>query len=479
MKNIIIGAGPAGRLGALELGILEEEVILIEKKYIAGTCLNEGCMVICALADVSRFLNNKKHYESLGLMKGNIEISYREVTNKIKKTQEILRKINQEENESVNNKIIYGEAKIDDSNVHINGESYDYDNLLIATGSRQFIPPISGVEYALTSSDILEINKIPEKLNIIGGGIIAAEVSNIFSSFGSEVNIITRGNFLKGIDPEIRKYVISHLYKDVNIYENTAVLEIEKNNLITNNKEFVGQSFIATGRVPNSEIVDNMVDINKDSSIKVNEMMQTSTPNIYAAGDVTGGLNLTPVARMEGIIAARNMAGYPTKIDYKHMPQSLTLDMDVSFTSSSKNKLEIVNYTSNSENKEKIDNYNEVIDEHDQKLNIDTSNEDKLINDPNQNSNLSDEIVNISFPGLAGSGSFWNVLTQNTGLSKISMNKKTKKIDSINAISPSSVSDVAYLSFLMRINEDLDKFDEFIEIHPSTDAFYKIMKYMI
>ncbi|MCL2157194.1 MAG: NAD(P)/FAD-dependent oxidoreductase [Methanobrevibacter sp.] len=434
MKNIIIGAGPAGRLAALELGILEEEVLLIEKKHIAGTCLNEGCMVVCALTDIARFLNNKKHYESLGLMKGSIEISYSEVTKKIKKTQEILRKINQEENELVNNKIIYGKAKIEDSNVYVNGESYDFENLLIATGSRPFIPNIPGVEHVLTSSDILEIEEVPEKLNIIGGGIIAAEVSNIFSSFGSEVNIITRSSFLNELDYEIRKYVISTMYKDVNIYENTDVLEIKKDSVITNSNEFEGKSFIATGRVPNSEITKDVVEINKDSSIKVNKMMQTNISNIYAAGDVIGGMNLTPVARMEGITAARNMAGYPTKVQYKNIPQSLTLDMDVSFTSNTTNKGKIANH---------------------------------------------DEIETISFPGLAGPGSFWNVLTQNTGLSKVSMNMKTNQIESINGISPSSVSDVAYLSFLMRINEDIDKFDEFIEIHPSTDAFYKIMKYFI
>jgi len=434
MENIIIGAGPAGRLAALELGILEEEVLLIEKKHIAGTCLNEGCMVICALTEIARFLNKNKHFESLGLMKGNIEISYKEITSKINKTQEILRKINQEENESVNNQIIYGEATVDESNVYVNGESYNYKNLLIATGSRPIIPDIAGVKYSLTSSDILEIDKVPEKLNIIGGGIIAAEVANIFASFGSEVNIITRSSFLKELDSEIRNYVLSHEYKDVNILENTDVLEIKKNSLVINDNEFEGQTFIATGRVPNSEIVKDIVDLNKDSSIKVDKMMQTSQANIYAAGDVIGGLNLTPVARMEGITAARNMAGYSSKVEYKNIPHSLTLNMDVSYASSSTEQGKIAN---------------------------------------------PDQIETISFPGFAGPGSFWNVLTQNTGLSKVSVNMETNQIDSINAISPSSVSDVAYLSFLMRINEDLDKFDEFIEIHPSTDAFYKIIKYFI
>jgi dihydrolipoamide dehydrogenase len=244
---------------------------------------------------------------------------------------------------------------------------------------------------------------------------------------------------------------VSHEYKDVNIYENTDVLKIKKNSIITNSNEFEGQTFIATGRVPNSEITRDIIELNKDSSIKVSGMMQTSKSNIYAAGDVTGGMNLTPIARMEGITAARNMAGYPSKVEYKNVPQSLTLDMDVS-------------YTSNSTNKEIKNKNNKVLEDNNQKTNLNKSN---------------DEIESISFPGLAGPGNFWNVLTQNTGLSKISINMETNQIDSINAISPSSISDVAYLSFLMRIKEDLDKFDEFIEIHPSTDAFYKIMKYFI
>lgn len=425
MKNIIIGAGPAGRLAALELGKLEEEVLLIEKKYIAGTCLNEGCMVICALTDIARFLNNKKHYESLGLIKGNIEISYEEITKKIKKTQEILRKINQEENESFGNEIIYGNAKINESSVSVNGETYDFENLLIATGAKPFIPKISGTEHCLISSDILNIKEIPEKLNIIGGGIIAAEIGNIFSSFGSKVNIITRNSFLTELDSEIREYVIKAMYKDVNIYENTDVLKIHKNKVETNQGEFGGKTFLATGRTPNSEIANNRLELNEDKSIKVNEIMQTSISNIYAAGDVTGGLNLTPIARKEGIIAARAMGGYPNKIIYKNIPQSLSLDMDVSFTQK---------------------------EEHD------------------------DNLVDITFPGVAGSGGFWKVLNQETGLTKISLNKNTGKLDSINAISPSSVSDVAYLSFLMRTNQNIEDFDDFIEIHPSTDTFYKLLK---
>ena len=168
------------------------------------------------------------------------------------------------------------------------------------------------------------------------------------------------------------------------------------------------------------------MELNLDKTIKVNEMMESSVGNVYAAGDVTGGYQLTPVARMEGIVAARNMAGYANKVSYDAVPQTLSLNTEVSFV---------------------------------------------------KNEKLNDD-VNIAIPGLAGPGAFWKILSGDTGYTRISFDEKENKIKKINSISPSSTSDVAYLSYLMRINSPLDEFDDFLEIHPSTDANYKIIKNM-
>ena len=122
IKNIVIGSGPSGRLGSLELGKLGEEVLLIEKKYIAGTCLNEGCMVVCALTDISRFLKNYKRFsDTLGFIKGDIEFDYAQAVLKVKETQQKLRYLNELENKGVNNEIIYGEAdiKVEDELKHL------------------------------------------------------------------------------------------------------------------------------------------------------------------------------------------------------------------------------------------------------------------------------------------------------------------------------------------------------------------------
>ena len=431
MKNIVIGSGPAGRLGSLELGKLGEDVTLIEKNHIAGTCLNEGCMVVCALTDITKFIDSNNRFNNYGFIKSQLDISYEKIVEKITETQEKLRALNQMENESFGNEIIYGEATIEDNIVKVNNESLEYDNLLIATGARPFIPDIKGKEFGLTNKNILKIDEVPEKLNIIGGGIIAGEIANIYSTLGSEVNILARSSFLKEISEETKRYVLEKIMPDVNVYENTSITEAFKDKVLTEDgRELEGVPFFATGRTPNSEIAEDFVELNPDRTIKVDEMMKTNVKNVYAAGDVTGGYQLTPVARKEGITAARNMAGYGNKVSYNCIPQTLSLNTEVSFVKNEKSEC------------------NE------------------------------DDKATIGIPGIAGPSAFWNILTGDTGYTEVEFDKKNNKINRINSISPSSVSDVAYLSYLMRMDYDLDDYSEFLEIHPSTDSNYKIIKNM-
>ena len=429
MKNIVIGSGPAGRLGSLELGKLGEDVTLIEKNHIAGTCLNEGCMVVCALTDITKFIDENNRFNSHGFLKSQMEISYEKIVEKITETQVMLRKLNQMENESVGNTVIYGEARIEENEVVVNNENFEWDNMMIATGARPFIPDVKGSEFGLTNKDILKLDDVPEKLNIIGGGIIACEIANIYSTLGSEVNVIARSRFLKELGENTRRYVLEKLIPKVNVMENTNVSEVFRDKvMIENGTELEGTAFFATGRTPNSEIAEGFVELNDDRTIKVDEMMQTSVENVYAAGDVTGGYQLTPVARMEGITAARNMAKYPNKVSYHCIPQTLSLNTEVSFVKNEKTELG------------------------------------------------EDEKSTIAMPAIAGPGAFWKILEANTGYAEIDFDKKRNKINRIESISPSSTSDIAYLSYLMRMDYDLDDYGEFLEVHPSTDTNYKIIK---
>jgi dihydrolipoamide dehydrogenase len=428
MKMVIIGGGPAGRSAAMEAAQLEAEVTLIEKEHIGGTCLHEGCMVVCGLNDVVRFHEDSKNYQKLGIIPQKHRIDYSHLAEGIKKVTGKIESVLKHETSQSGAEIVLGEAKIKEGEVEVNGKKYPYDNLLIATGSRPFIPPIPGVENALTYKDVLDFKEIPRNLNIIGSGVIAAEFAGIFSSLGSEVKILCRNKFLSNIDPEIKTYVVEHLLLDVEVLENVQVHEISPEGASTSNGLLEGSVFLATGMTPNSEIASELVEIGSKGEIIVNEQMKTSDPSIYAAGDVVGTVGNTPVARMEGVIAARNACDISATMDYHLIPQSLTLYYPVSFLDSGIEK--------------------------------------------------SEDEFDVSIRGSAGPGSFWHVLDGKTGFTKISSDLETGDITRVSSISPASRTSIPYLAKMIKDGYKTADFDDFIETHPSTDAIYKLLHYL-
>lgn len=434
MKLVIIGGGPAGRTAAMEAAQLGAEVTLIEKKHVGGTCLNEGCMVVCGLNDVVKFHQDSKKFHEMGIIQEKPSIDYSKTVSGIKKITSKISGVLTHETQETGVEIVMGEVRlIRDGCVELENDKYAYDKLLIATGSRPFMPPVKGVENSLTYRDILDLETIPEKINIVGSGIIAAEFAGIFSSLGSEVKVLCRSQFLRNLEDEIKDYVIKNLLSSVEVQENVQVLEITGNGAITTNGEVQGAVFLATGMTPNSEIAKNLVEIGSKNEIVVNEQMQTSDPNIYAAGDVVGTIGNTPVARMEGTVAARNVCGISSTADYRIVPQSLTLYYPVSF--------------------------------------LTTQSQEKGSDDES-------EETWVRIRGSGGPGSFWNVLDGNTGFTKMSTDIETGKIMSAFSISPSSKTTMPYLAKMLKDGYKTSDFDDFIETHPSTDAIYKLLHYL-
>ncbi|MDY9923602.1 NAD(P)/FAD-dependent oxidoreductase [Methanobacterium sp.] len=428
MKMVIIGGGPAGRSAAMEAAQLDAEVTLIEKEHIGGTCLHEGCMVICGLNDVVRFSKDSSNYQKLGIISEKPQIDYSQVADGIKKITGKIEKVLKHETRQSGSEIVMGVAEIKDGNVEVNGKNYPYDKLLIATGSRPFIPPIPGVENALTYKDVLDLKEVPENLNIVGSGVIAAEFAGIFSSLGSQVKILCRNQFLSSIDPEIKSYIREHLLKGVEVQENVGVNEISPEGASTSNGHMGGTVFLATGMTPNSEIASGMIELEPKGEIMVNEQMKTSNPSIYAAGDVVGTVGNTPVARMEGVVAARNACNISSTMDYHLIPQSLTLYYPVSFLDSGIEK--------------------------------------------------SEDEFDVRIRGSAGPGSFWHVLDGETGFTKISSDLKTGDITRVSSISPASRTTIPYLAKMVKDGYKTTDFDDFIETHPSTDAIYKLLHFL-
>ena len=422
MKVVVVGGGSAGRTASIEAAQIGEEVILIENDKIGGKCLNTGCMVVCGLNDVAKFAINAKKFNQIGITDVNPKIDFEKVVDGVKNTVGKIRGVITSETKKSGVNIINGHAEIGDGFANVDGINYPYDKLIIATGSQAFIPPVDGVEYAKTYKDILNYKKVPEKMIIVGSGTIATELAGLFSAYGTEVHILCRNTFLKEVETDIRNYIVEKLLKNVKIHENTSVSEIYPDGALTNSGRMNGDVMLAVGMNPNSDIVKHLVETGKKGEIIVNKRMETSHKDIYAAGDVVGGIGTTPVARMEGVVDAHNACGVAAEVDYSFIPSSISLYYDVSYIKSD------------------------------------------------------EEGINGHIPGSAGPGAFWNVLDRETGITKVVVDKDGE-IKGISSISPSARSVLAYMSKFMRDGYKTYDFDNFVEAHPSTDAVYKLMRY--
>jgi dihydrolipoamide dehydrogenase len=424
MNLVIVGGGSAGRTASIEAAALGENVTLIEMDRIGGKCLNTGCMVVCGLNEVARFLTNAQNFNKKGITDYEAKIDFEKIADGINNTIAKIRGVITSETRKAGVNIVSGRAEILDGSVTVDGKDYPYDKLIIATGSYAFIPPVKGAEYAKTYKNVLDFKEVPEKMIIIGSGTIATEFAGIFSAFGTEVHILCRGTFLKDVESGIKSYIVEKLLKDVEIHENVPVTEIYPDGVLTNSGRIVGEVFLAVGMNPNSELVKDLVETGKRGEIIVNKRMETSHKDIYAVGDVIGGIGTTPVARMEGIVAARNACGIATEVDYSFIPSSISLYYDVSYINPVKG-----------------------------------------------------DGIEGRIPGSAGPGAFWNVLDRETGITKAIVNVEDGEIKAVSSISPSARTVIAFMSKFMRDGYKTHDFDNFVEPHPSTDAAYKLMRF--
>lgn len=236
-----------------------------------------------------------------------------------------------------NVKLIEGRGKIvDPHTVDVDGKLYTAKHILVSVGGRPFIPDIPGKEYAIDSDAALDLPSKPEKIAIVGGGYIALEFAGIFNGLKSDVHVFIRQKqVLRGFDEEIRDFVAENMaLRGIEFHTEESPVAITKAadgslSLKTSKGTVDGFSHImfATGRKPNTKnlgLESVGVKIAKDGSIEVDEYSQTSVPSIWAIGDATNRINLTPVALMEGVALTKTLfQNEPTKPDYRAVPAAV------------------------------------------------------------------------------------------------------------------------------------------------------------
>jgi len=313
----IIGSGPAGYVAAIRAAQLGLKTCIFEENRIGGVCLNWGCIPTKAFSASANALYNIERASEFGIDVKGFDLDFRKVYDRkeaiVKKLSmgiETLMKARKLE-------IIREKAEIK-SHTTIKTASLEIEarNILIATGSIPFELPGLPFNHTdiLSSTDILELKAIPERLTIVGGGVIGCEFASIFRSFGSEITIIeAMPQLLPNEDEEIARK-IEQIFKKrgIKVLTNTKIDKIDKGD----------KALIAVGRSPNSKGLGiEALGIECDKGwIKVDEAFRTNIKNIYAVGDVKGGMLLAHLASREGIVAVEGIAGNRQAIDYNAVP---------------------------------------------------------------------------------------------------------------------------------------------------------------
>lgn len=330
---IIIGGGPAGYSAALAAVRKDKKILIIEKDELGGTCLNKGCIPTKSLLNSSKLYSKSFKSQSFGVefsdIRFNFEKAFRWKDSVVDELRTNLAKLLNQKSIDIKK----GEGNILDSNsVEVGNETFKGKNILIATGSRPNIPPVKGIENAVTSREILELKNRPETITIIGGGVIGVEFASFFSSIGVDVNLI---EIEKRLLPGMDKRVSGLLEKSMGIHCNldSKVIEIENSSVTFNKsgKEYKIESDIvlnASGRVPNCEQFRGLGIVN-GNKVCVNDYMETDVKGIYAAGDVTGRSLLAHSAVYMGELAVEHMFGNAEKVNLDVVPSVVYSDPEI------------------------------------------------------------------------------------------------------------------------------------------------------
>ena len=323
----VIGAGSGGVRAARFAASFGAKVAVAESRYLGGTCVNVGCVPKKLMVYAAQYQDEFNLSKSFGW---DVEAKGFDWSTLIaNKNTEIARLNAIYEKLLVNSgvELLNGHAKIVDAHtVEVNGQHYTAKNILVAVGGWPQVPDIPGREHVTDSNQVFFLKEQPKRVLVIGGGYIAVEFASVFQGLGSETQLAYRGDmFLRGFDNDVREHLHQELLKkDMTLRFNCDVQRIDKQDdqslLITFTD---GQStevdciFYATGRRP---MLDNLglenvnITLDKRGYIAVDELYQTSENSILAIGDVTGRVQLTPVALAEGMAVARRLF---RKEDYK------------------------------------------------------------------------------------------------------------------------------------------------------------------
>ncbi len=319
----VIGGGSGGVRAARMAGQRGVRVALAEASDLGGTCVNVGCIPKKLYSYAAHFAEAFEESHGFGWEGPAPTLDWNLL--KTNRAREITRLngIYLQLLTGAGVQLHRGFARLLDAHtVEVNGKRVTAKNILIATGGTPHVPAMVGREHVVTSNDMFDLNPFPQRLLVVGAGYIACEFASIFNGLGSQVTQLHRGAaLLTGFDEDIRNFIATEMAKTgVDLRLNTQVAEIVRTPQglevsLHNGERLIADAVLyATGRVPNTAglgLDAAGVALNDKGAIVVNARYQTSVPSVFAVGDVTARVQLTPVALGEAMVVVDDLFGPP------------------------------------------------------------------------------------------------------------------------------------------------------------------------
>jgi len=333
----VIGGGSGGVRAARVAAAEGTRVALAEEYRMGGTCVIRGCVpkkLMVFASEYSEMFEDARAYGwELEAGKFNWGTFSTHMNAELDRLEGIYR--NLLKNSGVTS--FDARAKLKDAHtIELStGETFTAKTILLAMGGRPVVPDMEGAELGLTSNDIFNLTEMPKKMLIVGGGYIASEFACILNGLGVEVTQFYRGaQILRGFDDEARGMVADQMCeRGVTLHTGTNVMEMKKVDggvwikSTTGLEETFDHVMFATGRTPNTDdmgLVEAGVELGRRGEVVVDDYSHTSVDNIYAVGDVTNRVQLTPVAIREGMAFVETaIKGNPTKVDHDLIPSAI------------------------------------------------------------------------------------------------------------------------------------------------------------
>lgn len=335
----ILGGGPAGYTAAEKASKAGKDVVLFEQNAVGGTCLNVGCIPTKSLLYGAKQYYNASHAQKYGVTAENVAFDFAAMQ---KRKTIVVRKLVAGIKQRLNNEhctLVSGAARVlsrtdELVTIECNGETYEAENLLICTGSTNFVPPIPGIQdnpAVWDSTDALAAQELPKSIIIIGGGVIGMEFATLYHELGVPVTVIeAMPTILPNLDQEVVAVLLEKYRKaGINILTSTKVTAVTDNGLRVTGADGEEASFeadkilVSVGRRANLQGLEALTDLELyRGGVVVDEFMKTNLDNVYACGDVTGKIMLAHVAaRQAEVCIGRLLRQIPLqRIAYNAIP---------------------------------------------------------------------------------------------------------------------------------------------------------------